>query len=77
MTNSNRSIKLGQNNTMIMAGIYLPVKGMKQVIWHMATELYKNKIRVGCRQPSNMSNASLILRILDLISVARLAGCEQ
>ena len=28
-----------------------------------------------CRQPSAMSNASRIMRILDLITLVRLAGC--
>ena len=28
----------------------------------------------SCRQPSSMSNASEMLRILDLVSLARLAG---
>ena len=30
-----------------------------------------------CRQPSDMSNASQMLQILDLRSLVRLAGCER
>ena len=31
----------------------------------------------ACRQPSDESNASQMLQILDLISLARLASCER